>query len=85
MTKAGQVDYPLFVGIDAHNKHKPNVYDIALKCKLALDSIGTPDEEMLREICHNVGYEYESYERACDRIVNDIETLVVKKHVDTFC
>ena len=85
MTKAGHLDYPLFVGIDSQNPHKPNVYDIAMKCKLALDAIGTTDEEILRETCHNVGYEYESYERACDRIVNDIESLIVPKtYMDEF-
>lgn len=76
MTKAGHEDYPLFVGIDKNNPHKPDAHDIALKCKYALDAIGTTEEELLREICHNVGYEYESYERACDRIVNDIESLI---------
>ena len=83
MTKAGHTDYPLFVGIDPQDKHKPNVYDIALKCKLALDAIGTTDEEILREICHNVGYEHESYERACDRIVNDIKSLINTEHFNT--
>jgi hypothetical protein len=78
MTKAGHSDYPLFVGIDKNNPHKPDTLDIALKCKYALEAIGTPEEELLRETCHNVGYEYESYERACDRIVNDIESLIVQ-------
>lgn len=76
MNKAGFPDYELFVELDKNNPHKPNVHDIALKCKLALDSIGTMNEEYLRETCHNVGFEYESYERACDRIVSDIEELV---------
>jgi hypothetical protein len=30
----------------------------------------------IRELCHKVGYEHESYESACDRIVKDIESLV---------
>jgi hypothetical protein len=81
MTKAGHVDYPLFVGIDKNNPHKPDTLDIALKCKYALDAIGTPEEELLRETCHNVGYEYESYERACDRIVNDIESVIIQNPV----
>ena len=34
-------------------------------------------ENQLRELCHNVGYKYESYESACDRIVNDIRSLVL--------
>ena len=78
MSKAGHIDYPLFVGVDETNTHKPNTNDIALKCKLALDSIGTTDEKLIRETCHNVGYEYESYERACDRIVNDIYSVINK-------
>jgi len=76
MTKAGHIDYPLFVGVDSVNKHKPNTHDIALKCKYALDAIGTLEESELRGICHDVGFEYESYERACDRIVSDIESLI---------
>ena len=79
MIKAGHEDYELFVGVDKENSHKPDTLDIALKCKYALDAIGTPEEELLRETCHNVGYEYESYERACDRIVNDIESLIILK------
>jgi hypothetical protein len=83
--KADQSDYELFVGLDENNPHKPNAKEIAEKCKLALDSIGTTEELYLRETCHHIGYEYESYERACDRIVNDIEELIIKKHVDTYC
>jgi hypothetical protein len=83
--KANHPDYELFVDIDETNPHKPDAHAIALKCKLALDSIGTITEEYLRETCHNIGYEFESYERACDRIVNDIEELIIKKHVDTYC
>jgi hypothetical protein len=77
--KAGFSDYDLFVNLDAENPHKPDSLDIAMKCKYALESIGTSNEEIIRETCHNVGYEYESYERACDRIVDDLMTLVDQK------
>ena len=77
--KAGLSDYELFVSLDAKNPHKPDSSDIAHKCLLALRSIGTTNEELLRETCHNVGYEYESYERACDRIVEDLQFLVNKR------
>jgi len=83
--KADQEDYELFVNLDEKNPHKPDARDIAEKCKLALDSIGTTEEMYLRETCHHIGYEYESYERACDRIVNDIEELIIKKHAETYC
>jgi hypothetical protein len=76
MEKSGNGDYLLFTKIDSENLHKPDSQDVAEKLKIALNYIGTPMENQLRELCHDVGYEHESYERACDRIVNDIKSLV---------
>jgi hypothetical protein len=76
MKKSGNEDYLLFTKVDSENSHKPDSQDVAEKLKIALNYIGTPIEDTLRELCHNVGYEHESYERACDRIVNDIKSLV---------
>jgi hypothetical protein len=77
MLKAGQADYPFFTKIDQTNTHKPDTTDVAMKLKEALDSIGTLQEMQIRELCHQIGYEHESYESACERIVNDIRSLVV--------
>ena len=77
MKKAGHEDYPLFTSLDSINTHKPDARDVAEKLKIALNYIDTPMENQLRELCHNVGYKYESYESACDRIVNDIRSLVL--------
>jgi len=76
MLKAGHADYPYFTKIDSNQPHKPDAQDVAMKIKAALDSIGTIGETEIRELCHTVGYKYESYESACDRIVNDIRSLV---------
>jgi hypothetical protein len=76
MLKAGHADYPYFTKIDMENIHKPDALDVAMKIKEALDSLGTGKETEIRELCHKVGYEHESYESACDRIVKDIESLV---------
>jgi hypothetical protein len=76
MKKAGHEDYPLFTSLDSVNTHKPDARDVAEKLKIALNYIGTPMETQLRELCHTVGYKYESYESACERIVNDIRSLV---------
>jgi hypothetical protein len=81
MIKAGHEDYPLFVNVDEKDPSKPDARTVALQVKYALDQIGTTNEEILRETCHNVGYEYESYERACDRIVFDIESLINHKEL----
>lgn len=81
MKNAGFPDYELFVNLDKEDSTKPDALDIALKCKMALNSIGSITEEYLRETCHNVGYEYESYEKACDRIVSDIESLINHKEL----
>lgn len=76
MLKAGHADYPYFTKIDQDQPHKPDARDVAMKIKEALDSIGTLKETEIRELCHDIGYKHESYESACDRIVNDIHTLV---------
>jgi hypothetical protein len=76
--KAGQGSYPLFCAVSDKKEHKPDAYDLAHKILRALQWIGTEAETEVRDICHHVGYEYESYERACDRIVNDIKSLVAK-------
>lgn len=69
-------DYPLFVDLDQTDNTKPDAYQVATKIKYALDTIGTSKEIEIRKTCNHVGFEYESYERACDRIVNDIKSLV---------
>jgi hypothetical protein len=76
MLKAGHADYPYFTKIDSNQPHKPDAQDVAMKINDALDSIGTISETGIRELCHYVGYTYESYESACDRIVKDIRSLV---------
>ncbi len=73
--KAGFETYPLFCNV-SESGTKPCSYDLALRINLALDYIGTEAEIATREICHDIGYEYESYERACDRIVNDLRTVI---------
>jgi hypothetical protein len=79
MKKAGYSIYPYFTGLDKENPHKPDAHDVALKIKDALETIGTEKEKTIRDLCHSVGYEFESYESACDRIVNDLRSLVPVK------
>jgi hypothetical protein len=73
--KAGHETYPLFCSVSTENPHKPDAYDLAHKILLALEWIGTEAETVTRNLCHEIGYEYESYERACDRIVSDLQRL----------
>jgi len=73
MRNAGHDDYPLFIQLNTKDKTKPDALDLAYSIKYALERIGTSEGTELTKICHDVGYEYESYERACDRIVSDIE------------
>jgi hypothetical protein len=73
--KAGYEEYPLFCEVSNSDHSKPDAYDLAHKILRALEWIGTEAETATRDLCHRVGYEYESYERACDRIVNDLKTL----------
>jgi hypothetical protein len=79
MKAAGYEDYEFFCEIDSENTHKPNPHDLAQKVKQALEIIGTPKESEIRDLVYTVGYKYESYESACDRIVNDITTLYMNK------
>ena len=79
--KAGHLDYPLFCGISKDDNTKPDVYDLAARINTALTFIGTETETEIRDLCKHIGYEYESYERACDRIVNDIESLIFEKEL----
>jgi hypothetical protein len=74
--KAGHGNYPLFCNVSDSNTSKPDAYDLAIKINRALEFIGTDTEKTTRELCKTVGYEYESYERACDRIVSDIEYAI---------
>lgn len=83
MKKAGHEDYPLFTSLDSTNTHKPDARDVAEKLKIAINYIDTPMENQLRDLCHNVGYEFESYESACERIVKDIRTLADKVNFTT--
>jgi hypothetical protein len=77
--KAGLENYPLFCGVDENNPHKPNAREAAESVLKALEWIGTDNETITRETCRRVGYEFESYERACDRIVGDITKVIIKK------
>jgi hypothetical protein len=56
---------------------------LAHKILRALEWIGTEAETATRETCRSVGYEFESYESACERIVNDINTLADRKVFNT--
>lgn len=78
---AGHEDYPLFCEVNRTpgHEHQPHPGSLAVKVLEALESIRTPKENEIRGICETVGYEHESYESACKRIVNDIRSLV-KKH-----
>jgi hypothetical protein len=80
--KAGHPNYPLFCEVSKSKSDKPDAYDLAVKINMALDSIGTEAETSTRELCKHIGFEYESYERACDRIVNDIETVIRKSETN---
>lgn len=73
--KAGLETYPLFCDISEEGT-KPCSWDLAVKINQALDYIGTDMENQMRKTCHDVGFEYESYERACDRIVNDLKSII---------
>lgn len=73
---AGHEDYPLFIKVDSKQKHKPHTGDLANKLKLALDNLGTAEESRITQLCYNVGYDFESYESAAERIYNDIKSLV---------
>jgi len=79
--KAGHPNYPLFCEVSKTNSDKPEAFDLAIRISIALDYIGTESEKATRELCKSIGFEYESYERACDRIVNDIETVIYKKEL----
>lgn len=73
--KAGLETYPLFCDI-SNDETKPCSRDLAVKINQALDYMGTDMENQIRKTCHDVGFEYESYERACDRIVNDLKSVI---------
>jgi hypothetical protein len=81
--KAGHETYPLFCSVSKSESHKPDTYDLAHKILRALEWIGTEAETATRETCRSVGYEFESYESACERIVNDINTLADRKVFNT--
>lgn len=78
MIKAGHENYPYFTKIDANNPHKPDVSDVAYQLRTVLHTLGTLAENQMRELCHKVGYDHESYESACGRIVNDIRSCLTK-------
>jgi len=80
--KAGHEDYPLFCEVKPHLFEKPDAYDAAYKLKWALEQIGTSVENDIRHTCRAIGYEYESYERACDRIVEDIDFVIDSKYYE---
>lgn len=74
-------DYPFLVDIDKDRPHKPDCDQIAKALSDALDMYYTNKEEFekLGNTCYDLGYKYESYESACDRISNDIESLLRRK------
>lgn len=75
---AGAQDYPLFCSINQERKEKPDSSDLANKILLALSYINTEREMEIRDLCKSIGYDFESYESACVRIVNDIKSLSQK-------
>ena len=74
-------DYPFLVDTDKEQTHKPDTDQIAKSLSDALDMYYT-DKEMFDQLgnnCYDLGYKYESYESACGRISNDIESLLKLK------
>ena len=75
-------DYPFLV--DA-GYSKPNTDQIAEKLNRLLECYYEDKKsfEMYGQSCYDLGYKYESYESACDRITYDINSLTqVKPYVD---
>ena len=73
--------YPFFVDVDKNQTHKPDTTQIAERLKDLLECYYDDKEsfENFGNVCYDLGYKYESYESACDRISNDIETLLKLK------
>ena len=73
--------YPFLVDTDKEQTHKPDTDQIAKSLSDALDLYYEDRKEFdrLGEICFGLGYKYESYESACGRISNDIESLLKLK------
>ena len=73
--------YPFFVDVDKDQTHKPDTTQIAERLKDLLECYYDDKEsfEMFGNVCYDLGYKYESYESACDRITNDIESLLKLK------
>ena len=72
-------DYPFLV--DA-GYSKPNTDQIAEKLNRLLECYYEDKKsfEMYGQSCYDLGYKYESYESACGRISNDIDSLTNVKH-----
>jgi len=73
--------YPYLVDVDKDQTHKPDTTQIAEKLNEALEVYYEDREsfDMVAKACFDLGYKYESYESACERISNDIESLIPQK------
>jgi hypothetical protein len=78
------IEYPFLVEVDSSQSHKPNTDQIAESLAKALEMYQNDREsfDALGEVCYNLGYKYESYESASERIQNDIETLLSLKETN---
>jgi len=78
------IEYPFLVEVDSNQTHKPNTDQIAESLAKALEMYQNDREsfDALGEVCYDLGYKYESYESASERIQNDIETLLSLKETN---
>ena len=76
-------DYPFLVDTDKELTHKPDTTQIAEKLNKLLECYYEDKKsfEMYGQSCYDLGYKYESYESACGRISNDIESLLKLKPI----
>ena len=72
--------YPYLVDVDKDKTHKPDTDQIAEKLAEALEVFYEDRKsfDMVSNVCFDLGYKYESYESASERIANDIDSLVKK-------
>jgi len=75
-------DYPFLVDVDKEQTHKPDTTQIAEKLNDLLECYHVDRESfnMFGNVCYDLAYKYESYESACGRISNDIESLLKLKN-----
>lgn len=76
--------YPFLVDVDSKQTHKPDTDQIAQQLAKALEMYKNDREsfDKLSGICYDLGYKYESYESASERIQKDIDTLVSLKETN---